>query len=73
MLLIFIVHIVNNTLQKFLDQSDRKPDKIWLNKVSEFDNRSMKPWLQQNDTEMNSTNKEEKSVVVQKIYWNFKE
>ena len=73
MLLIFIVNIVNNTLQKFLDQSDRKPNKIWLDKVSEFDNRSMKPWLQQNDTEMNSTNKEEKSVVVQKIYWNFKE
>ena len=59
--------MVNNTLQKFLDQSDRKQNKILLDKVSEFDNRSMKPWLQENDTEMNSTNKEEKSVVVQRF------
>ena len=66
-LLIFIVNMVNNTLQKFLDQSDRKQNKILLDKVSEFDNRSMKPWLQENDTEMNSTNKEEKSVVVQRF------
>ena len=33
------------------------------NKGSEFSNRSNKPWLQDNDTEIYSTHKEGKSAV----------
>ena len=33
---------VINASQKFLDESSRKPDKIWVDKISEFYNRSVK-------------------------------
>ena len=49
--------------QKILDESGRKPNKIWVDKGSEFYNRSRKSWLQDNDTEMYSTHNEGKSVV----------
>ena len=32
----------NNAFQECLDESDRKPNKIWVDKGSEFYNRSMK-------------------------------
>ena len=35
-----------NTFQKILDESKRKPNKIWVEKGSEFYNRSMKSWLE---------------------------
>ena len=44
-----------NAFQKFLDESNRRPNKIWVDKGSEFYNRSMKSWLEKNDTEMHST------------------
>ena len=37
--------------------------KVWVDKGSEFYNKSMKSWLQDNNIEMYSTNNEEKSVV----------
>ena len=40
-----------NAFQKVLDESGRKPNKIWVDKGSEFYNRSMKLWLQDNDIE----------------------
>ena len=39
----------------FLDESNHKPNKIWLGEGSEFYSRSMKLLLQNNDTEMYST------------------
>ena len=36
---------ITNTFQKFLGESNRKPNKIWVDKDSEFYNRSMKSWL----------------------------
>ena len=33
---------VTNPFQKILDESNHKPTKIWVNKGSEFYNRSMK-------------------------------
>ena len=33
---------INNAFQKLLDESNRKPNKIWVDKGSEFYNRSMK-------------------------------
>ena len=37
-----------NAFQKILNDSKEKPNKIWVDKGSEFYNRSMKFWLQDN-------------------------
>ena len=34
--------IITNAFQKFLDKSNCKPNKIWVDKGSEFYSRSMK-------------------------------
>ena len=47
-------------------ESKRTSKKIWVDEGSEFYNRSMKSWSQDNDIEMYSTHSEEKSVVAQK-------
>ena len=49
--------------KKILDGSNRKPNKIWVDKGSEFYNRSMKSWLERNYLEMYSTHNEGKSVI----------
>ena len=36
---------VTNAFQKILNESNRKPNKIWVDKVSEFYNRSLKLFL----------------------------
>ena len=48
-----------------LDESDCKPNKIWVDKSSGFYNRSMKSTLEKNDTEMCSIHNEGKSVVAE--------
>ena len=51
-------------LKKKLDTSRRKPNKIWVDKGSEFYNNSFKKWLKDNDVEiMYSIHNEGKSVV----------
>ena len=37
---------ITNAFQNFLDESNRKLNKIWVDKGSEFYNRSMKSWLE---------------------------
>ena len=59
--------IITNTFQKILDKSNRKPNKIWVDKGSEFYNRSMKSWLEKNAIEMYSTRNEGKSVVAERF------
>ena len=56
-----------NVFQKFLKDSNRKPNKIWVDKGSEFYSSSFKKWLQDNDTEMYSAPNEGKSVVVERF------
>ena len=46
---------ITNAFQKFLKESNRKPNKIWVDKGSTFCNRSMKLCLEKNYTEMYST------------------
>ena len=41
--------------------------KIWVDKGSEFYNRSMKSWLQENNIEMYSTNNDRKSFVAERF------
>ena len=50
-----------------MDESNRKPNKVWVDKGSEFYNRSMKSWLVKIDIEMYSTHNEGRSVVVERF------
>ena len=50
-----------------MDESNRKLNKVWVDKGSEFYNRSMKSWLVKIDIEMYSTHNEGKSVVVERF------
>ena len=52
--------------QIILKQSNKKPNKIWVDKGSELYNVSFKKWLQDNDIVMDSTNNEGKSVVAER-------
>ena len=56
---------ITNTFQKILDESNRKPSKIRVDKPSEFYNRSMKTRFQDNDIEMYSILSEGKSVAAE--------
>ena len=56
-----------NAFQSILKKSNRKPNKIWVDKGSEFYNRSMKLWQEKNDIEMYSTHNEGKSVVAERF------
>ena len=56
-----------NIFQKILKESNRKPNKIWVDKGSEFYNNSFKKSLQDNDTVMYSTNNKGKSVVAERF------
>ena len=56
-----------NAFQSVLNKSKRKPNKIWVDKGSEFYNASFKKWLQDNDIVMYSTNNEGKSVVTERF------
>ena len=58
---------ITNAFQQRLDESNHKPNKIWVDKGSEFYNRSMKPWLQNNDIEMYSTHKLGEYVVAERF------
>ena len=56
-----------NAFQKVLDKSDRKTNKIWVDKGSEFSNSPFKKWLNGNDIEMYSTHNEGKYVVAERF------
>ena len=53
--------------QSILKQSNRKPNKIWVDKGSELYNAYFKKWLQDNDIVMYSTHNEGKSVVAERF------
>ena len=55
-----------NAFQKLLHDSNRKPNKIWVYKESEFYNNSFKKWLKDSDIEMYLTHNEGKSVVAER-------
>ena len=46
---------ITNEFQKLLDESDRKPNKIWVNKVSEFYQKLMKSRLGGSNIDIHST------------------
>ena len=53
--------------EKILDDSNRKPNKIWLDHGSEFYNNKFKSSLKENDIEMYTTFNEGKSVVAERF------
>ena len=53
--------------QSIFKQSNRKPNKIWVDKGSEFYNAYFKKWLRDNDIVMYSTHNEGKSVVAERF------
>ena len=54
---------ITKAFQKILKESNRKLNKIWVDKSCEFYNRLTKSWLEKNDTEMYLKHNEGKSVV----------
>ena len=56
-----------NAFRKILKESNRKPNKIWVEKGREFYKNSFKKWLQDNDIVMYSTNNKGKSVFVERF------
>ena len=56
-----------NAFQIILKESNRKPNKIWVDKGSEFYNNYFKKWLKDNDIEMYSINNERKSVIAERF------
>ena len=62
--------IITDASQKKLDGWNRKPNKVWVVKGSEFYNRLMKSSLERNDIEMYSTHSEEKFVIAERFNTN---
>ena len=58
---------ITNAFQKILDELNHKPNKILVDKGSEFYNRSMKLWLGKNDIEIYSTHNEGKFVFAERF------
>ena len=50
-----------------MKESNRKPNKRWVDKGSEFHNSSFKKWLKDNNIEMYSINNEGKSVAAERF------
>ena len=59
--------IITIAFQNVLDESNRKPNKIWVDKCSECYKRSMKLFLQNNNIEMYSMHNEGKSNVAERF------
>ena len=58
---------ITNPFEKILKESNRKPNKIQVDKGGELYNRSIKSLLEKNDTEMYSTLNEGKSVIAERF------
>ena len=58
---------IANAFQSILNNSGRKPNKIWVDQGSEFNNKSFKKWLEDNDIKMYSTYSETKSIAAERF------
>ena len=56
-----------NAFQSILNNSKRKPNKIWVDEGSEFYKNVFKKWLRDNDISIYSTHNEGKSVVAERF------
>ena len=58
---------INNVFQQILDKSNRKPNKILVDKSGEFYRKTLKSRLQDNDIEIYLTRNEGKPVVTERF------
>ena len=58
---------ITNALNKIIKQSNRKPNKVWVDQGGEFYNHIFKKWLSDNDIILYSTFNEGKSVVAERF------
>ena len=58
---------VVNAFDKIIKQSNRKPNKIWVDQGGEFYNNVFEKWLSDNDINMYSTYNEGKSVIAERF------
>ena len=58
---------IANSFQSILDNSKRKPNKIWTDQGSEIYNTHFKKWLKDNNIEIYSTHNEGKSLVAERF------
>ena len=63
---------ITNAFQKIFKKSNHKPNKIWIDKCSQFCNRSMKSFLRNNNIDMYSMQNEGKYVVAERFIRTFK-
>ena len=56
-----------NAFNKIIKQSNRKPNKIWVDQGGQFYNNIFEKWLSDNDINMYSTYNEGKSVVAERF------
>ena len=56
-----------NAFNKIIKQSNRKPNKIWVDQGGEFYNNVFEKWLSDNDINMYSTYNEGKSVAAERF------
>ena len=58
---------ITNVFQNLFDESNHKPNEIWVDKGSKFYNRSMKSLLKDNSMEMYLIHNEEKCAVAERF------
>ena len=58
---------ITNAFNQIIKQSNRKPNKIWVDQGGEFYNHVFKKWLSSNDIIMYSTFNEGKSLVAERF------
>ena len=63
---------VLNAFIKIVNESNRKPNKLWVDQGREFCNKLMQEWLDNNDILMYSTHNEGKSVTAERFIKTFK-
>ena len=56
-----------NAFNKIIKQSNRKPNKIWVDQGGEFYNNVFEKWLSDNDINMYSTYNEGKSIIAERF------
>ena len=58
---------VLNRFIKIVNESNHKPNKLWVDQGREFYNKLMQKWLENNDILMYSTHNKSKSVIVERF------
>ena len=58
---------ITKAFDHIIEGSGRKPSRLWVDKGTEFYNKTFKKYLEQNDIQMYSTHNEGKAVVVERF------